>query len=77
METQNAEMTVYFPEISPEQSPVSRFAPAEKLNNRIVGSPTVQRPLGFYAAPTVTRAELNRQNHHGVQARTGFRRAKG
>src|SRR5215469_12917435 len=65
-------MTGYFPEIGPEQTPASRFCPAEKLNNRIVGSPTVQRPLGFYAAPTVTRAEFNRRNHHAVQARTRF-----
>jgi len=72
VETQNAQMTGYFPEIGPEQTPASRFCPAEKLNNRIVGSPTVQRPLGFYAAPTVTRAELNRRNHHAVQARTRF-----
>jgi hypothetical protein len=72
VETQYAQMTVFFPEMSPEKSPASRFAPAEKLNNRIVGSPTVQRPFGCYAAPTVTRAELNRRNHQAVQARTRF-----
>ena len=70
METQNAEMTVFFPEIGSKQSPASRSNPAEKLNNRKVGSLTVQRPLGRYEAPTVTRAELKRRNHSDMPVKT-------
>jgi hypothetical protein len=70
VETQNAEMAVYFPELSPEQSSASSFDPAEKWNNRIVGSATVQRPLGRYEDPTVTRAELKRRNHSDMPVKT-------